>query len=493
MRAVPALLAPFLFLCVSHGAAPAPPRFTPAELARRLAPDVPPEGIATAVEGDLGRALDAWVTARAADGFSGAVLVARDGKVVLAKGYGMADREAGLPFSTATVFSVGSVTKQFTAAAIAKLDSEGKLSTADPLSKHLPGVPEDKRAITLHHLLTHTSGLRSDLADDHEKLDRDAYAARVLASRLERAPGAAFEYGNASYSLLAAVVERVSGMPYERYLRERLFAPAGMTETGYRVGWPEARLAVGYRGAERWGTLLERFPLPDGPGWALRGNGAIHTTLSDLLRWDRVLEGPLGAKVLPPRVAEGPDGLAWYGYGWTTTRTARGGRVVEHNGGNRVYSFEYRRYVDDGILVLAFSNTSVARAGQIATGLFRLATGSEPPPEPAAEPIDWGGRGMARVRAYFEAFNSGDVAAMRAFRAANFAPLGTGGPGEDERDARYRAMLADAGRLTVLRVVSRTDAEVVLLVRTQSGETARTTFAFAPGEEARIASLRVEI
>ena len=176
----------------------------------------PPEAAAT---------MDRWLTDA---GFRGAVLVSRNGKVLLRKGYGMADRENGTAWAPDAVFSVGSITKQFTAAAILKLEAQGKLRVEDPIPRFLDEVPADKRAITIHHLLTHTSGLESDFAGDYESVGRDEYAARALASKLRTAPGSQFFYSNAGYSLLGAIVEIASGKPYETYLAENLFLPAGM-------------------------------------------------------------------------------------------------------------------------------------------------------------------------------------------------------------------------------------------------------------------------
>ncbi|HEX5043866.1 MAG TPA: serine hydrolase domain-containing protein [Candidatus Polarisedimenticolaceae bacterium] len=483
--------------------AAAPPPLTDAELGKRLAPAVPPEGLTDTVVGEEGKKADAWLAEWAQAGFSGVVLAARDGKLVLAKGYGMADREGGTPFRVDSVFSIGSVTKQFTAAAILRLEQDGKLSAQDPITKFYPDAPADKRAITLHQLLTHTAGLDSDFAGDYDPVDRDAYVGRIFASKLRSAPGTTHHYANAGYSLLAAVVEKASGMPYETYLREKLFLPAGMKETGYRQpAWPAPRVAVGYRGKDRWGTILEKTWLPDGPGWALRGNGGIHTTLADMVRWERVLEGDgnlLSAasrrKMFTAWVPEQPGGESFYGYGWATFASPRGGRLIAHDGGNGIFSFDFRRYVDDGLLVLTFSNASDSKAFRLTEDVARLALGLTPRPtreEVAgkADPIDWAAPGMARVKGFVEAYNSGDVPTMRAFREANWQrTLET--PPEDERDRRYQAMRGDTGKVTPVGQLAYSATEVTLLVKTERGELARASFGFS-GEEKKLAYLRLE-
>ena len=483
--------------------AAAPPPFTDAELGKRLAPALPPEGLTETVVGEAGKKADAWLAERAKAGFSGVVLAARDGKLVLAKGYGLADREAGTPFRVDSVVSIGSVTKQFTAAAILKLEQDGKLSVQDAIAKFYPDAPADKRGITLHQLLTHTAGLESDFAGDYDPVDRDAYVGRILASKLRTTPGTTHFYANSGYSLLAAVVEKASGMPYETYLREKLFLPAGMKETGYKQPtWPPARVAVGYKGKDRWGTILEKTWLPDGPGWALRGNGGIHTTLADMVRWERVLEGDGGLlsaasrkKLFTAWTPEGPGAESFYGYGWAIFTTPRGGRLIAHDGGNGIFSFDFRRYLDDGLLVLTFGNASDSKAFRLSEDVARITLGMPPRPgaaetAAAAGPIDWTAPGMARVKGFFDAFNSGDVAAMRAFREANWARTAETPP-EDERDRRYKEKRANTGKVTPVGQLAYSDREVTLLVKTESGDTARSTFGFA-GEDKKLASLRIE-
>ena len=170
----------------------------------------------------------------------------------------MSDRENGVAYDADTVFDVGSITKQFTASAILKLEMQGKLHVEDTVGKFFASAPEDKRGITLHQLLTHTAGLESDFAGDYDPVSRDEYVKRILASKLRSKPGEVFFYANSGYSLLGAIVEIVSGMPYEKYLRENLFLPAGMKDTGYKLpNWPPTRVAVGLSRRQRWGRLTE--------------------------------------------------------------------------------------------------------------------------------------------------------------------------------------------------------------------------------------------
>jgi hypothetical protein len=150
-------------------------------------------------------------------GFSGVVAVdARDGRL-LAEGLGLADREAGARWRPTTVSTIGSITKQFTAALVLRLEEEGLLSVQDPIGRHLDGVPPDKQGVTLHHLLTHTSGIEDlEGADDWDPIGREEFVRRALAAPLSARPGERYSYSNAGYSLLGAIVERRTGRSYEQ-------------------------------------------------------------------------------------------------------------------------------------------------------------------------------------------------------------------------------------------------------------------------------------
>lgn len=279
-------------------------------------------------------------------GFAGIVVVAQDGKPVLAEGVGLADRERGAPWSPATVAGIGSITKQFTAAALLALEEQGRLKVDDRVSQYLDGVPSDKQAITLHHLLTHTSGILDlEGAGDWDPIGRDEFIRRAMAAPLAFEPGSRYEYSNAGYSLLGAVIERVAGQSYERALKALVLDKVGLVETGYILpGWEPRRLAQGYRGSERWGTTLERPFDTDGPYWVLRANGGIYSTSHDMTRWafalvdGRVLAPASMQKLWAPHVDE-TNGRreSFYGYGWVIDDRPDGSRLITHNGGNGIY------------------------------------------------------------------------------------------------------------------------------------------------------------
>ena len=325
------------------------------------------------VSGAAATRVDTYLSRLTAHGFSGAVLIAKDGQVVLKRGYGLANRETHLPYTVDLVSCTGSVTKQFTGAAIMKLEMMGKLNTADLMSKYLPGVPADKAQITIHHLLTHTAGLSGDLGGmDEEPITREALLAKVLAAPLVAKPGEHFEYSNEGFSLAAMIVERVSGQNYETFLREQLFLPSGMKDTGYQApNWPIERLPIGYReDGQPWGRVYKNGWLPDGPGWYLRGNGGIQSTIDDLYRWHLALEKPgvLSAAALTKYqtgYAPTPIGEK-YAYGWGVQTTRRNGTLITHNGGNGFLFADFRRYIDDHTVIIVMTNEPVVPAPQVA-------------------------------------------------------------------------------------------------------------------------------
>ncbi len=325
--------------------------------------------------------LQAYLARATENGYAGSVLVAVKGDILLEQGYGMADREAKRPQTAETVFSVGSITKQFTAAAIMKLWSQSKLQLDDPLSKYFPEAPADKAAMTLHQLLTHTAGFPGAIGDDYENLDAAQFARLAFSTKLDNPPGAAYQYSNVGYSLLGIIVERVSGLGYERFLREQLWLPAGMKRTGYVLpGFSPGELAVGYQGGNRWGTALDRPWLPDGPGWHLRANGGVLSTVGDMHRWYKALKTnvvlPKNAteKMFTPHTAEGPRGLSFYGYGWVVQDDG-GQRTIWHNGGNGVYNAFMGFDLANDVCIVVSSNSNDKVSDRFALNIQKMLAG----------------------------------------------------------------------------------------------------------------------
>ena len=288
------------------------------------APKVPGGGQPVLSDADLGRRLDEFITRVEAFGFAGGVLVARRGAVVLEKGYGLADRARAVPFTPKTVFDIGSNTKDFTKMAILQLAEQGKLRLDDPITKYFDNVPPDKVAITVEQVMAHTAGFGLYSGPDGEVVPRDEFLERLFKTPLVAAPGKEENYSNPGYSLLAAIIEKVTGGPYERYISERIFKPSGMDDTGYALPkWPAKRIAHSYVDDQDHGSTLDYPHAQDGPYWNLRGNGGTLSTLGDMFKFHLALEGEKllstasKAKLFPqdrPLSLVGGDGVHFFVY-----------------------------------------------------------------------------------------------------------------------------------------------------------------------------------
>jgi CubicO group peptidase (beta-lactamase class C family) len=295
------------------------------------------------VSGPAARAIHDTLTRRAAGGFSGAILVEVGDSIVLRSGYGMADRAKGIPFTTRTIAQIGSVTKQFTATAVLDLARQGRLRLDDSLARFIPALTGPAGTVTLRSLLTHSSGAPNQCGDDFVELRRSELLARC-AALIDPAKGGAYAYSNLGYSLLAAVVEIVSGMPLERYLRERFLDPLGLADTRYDFpGSARARMALGYGAGAPMPPISERISGRWDRYWNLKGNGGMQSTVEEMHRWYRAMMH--GAPTLAPELRRQMvrpgfrrDSSLTYGFGWNV-RTGPAGVVeqVSHTGSDGTF------------------------------------------------------------------------------------------------------------------------------------------------------------
>lgn len=188
-------------------------------------------------------------------GFNGSLLVELNDELLISTGYVYSNKEMNIKNSSNTIFSVGSITKQFTASAILKLEMQGKLLVEDKISKYFDNLPVDKESITIHDLLRHQSGLVSNIGRDFEAISESDFLKKVFSSDLQFETGTGFSYSNIGYSLLAIIIEKLSGQSYEAYLYENLWRPSKMEMTGYsRPEFDKDLIAVGYYGDDKvWG------------------------------------------------------------------------------------------------------------------------------------------------------------------------------------------------------------------------------------------------
>jgi CubicO group peptidase (beta-lactamase class C family) len=350
-----------------------------------LAGTAPTERPRALVQGTLGRRLDEVLRRYHEYGLSGTFLVAKDGPVVLHEGFGFADRDRHIPNGLGTVFEIASLTKTFTAAAILRLEMTGRLRTDDRIEAHLGPFPPAKARATLHHLLTHTAGLVRE-GTDVDTPDREAFITMMKEAPPESPPGERYRYTNAGYSLLAAVVERVSGEPYEVFVRRELFGPAGLADAGFRGERPEddPRLAWGYLGA--LGRLERGLRLP--LHWGTKGAGGIVMTVGDLYRWllalrgDRVLSAAAREKAFHAWPTEG--------YGWHVGQE-RGRDVIHKGGGMPDFASHVVYYPRESLVVIFATNDLRQRWRQtLLRALPAVAFGEEPPLPPPIASVDAG-------------------------------------------------------------------------------------------------------
>jgi CubicO group peptidase (beta-lactamase class C family)/effector-binding domain-containing protein len=298
-----------------------------------------------------------------------AVLVAKDGNILLDRAYGLADVERGIPVTAETVFNLASITKPFTAAATLKLQEEKRLSVDDTLSKYIPDYPRGNE-ITIRHLLTHTSGIReklggpATLATATYPANRDYLIALFKYLPLDFDPGSQYAYSNSGYYLLGYIIEKVSGESYAEYLRDAFFKPLGMNHTGiYQPGESGKAMPYLYRENKLEGLQKTEVVHPTRIG----GNGALDSTAEDLYRWT---EGYFNARVLGETsiqaaltpavhggVAISRPRTGGYGYGWGIGRL-RGLREVFHTGGSLGYSCALYRYPDEHFTVIILTNST---------------------------------------------------------------------------------------------------------------------------------------
>lgn len=306
------------------------------------------------------------------EGFSGTVLVEKEGEILISAGYGKLRKKSDLANTAEAIFDIGSITKQFTATAILVLEMQNKLSVEDRIGKYLPKLNEEKAKISIHQLLTHTAGFKGALGRDRELISDIDFIQKVNESKLIFSPGEKYDYSNVGYTLLGIIIERISGEAYEEFLRNNLFLPAGMKQTGYVLpDWDKANMAYGYKVDE---LPIDQNWNEEGPGWHLKGNGGILSTIGDMYAWhkallsDKILNESAKKKLYTKHTPE-YDNTSFYGYGWAIFPTSRGTELVTHNGGNGVFFADFWRYFDEEVVIIVLSNRandlSDRLAGQI--------------------------------------------------------------------------------------------------------------------------------
>ncbi len=311
------------------------------------------------------------------------LIVVKDGKTVLRKAYGMADVAGKVAMRPEHSLRLGSITKQFTAVAIMMLADEGKLATSDPITKFFPDYPTQGKLITIEHLLTHTSGIVSYTGkpDFRSQSQRNFTVPQMLDyfknDPMEFAPGTKYAYNNSGYYLLGAIIEKVSGQTYAKFLEHRIFVPLGMTDTAYE-------------GHERAGILRaaghQKTDTGYGPSTPLNMSqpyaaGALVSTVEDLAKWEAAISAGMLLKPASWKQAFTAYTLADgkstdYGYGWAIDKL-RGNHAISHGGGINGFSTYALRLPQDKVFVaiLANSDSGTAWPRMVARNVAAVAIG----------------------------------------------------------------------------------------------------------------------
>jgi CubicO group peptidase (beta-lactamase class C family) len=310
--------------------------------------------------------------------FSGSVLIARNGKVLVRKGYGEADRKKHVVNTAQTKFRLGSNTKQFTAMAILILQARGKLNVQDRICTYFSRCSTAWQKITLHHLLTHTSGIPDFTSFPDFKITMRSPSsptetiARFKDKPLDFQPGEKFSYSNSGYVVLGAIIEQASGKRYEAFLQENIFVPLQMVDSGYDHN--NGDLAIGYRNQTNLADFID-MSIP-------YAAGGLYSTVEDLYRWDQALYTD---KLIPKnlrdkmftRMAPLQDTSGFgYGYGWGIGK--EGDRpVVSHIGGIKGFSSSIARYPNDKVVIIVLGNREDVNSGDIGVQLAKIVFGEK--------------------------------------------------------------------------------------------------------------------
>jgi CubicO group peptidase (beta-lactamase class C family) len=316
--------------------------------------------------------------------FSGGLLIIKGNKKLFCKGYGWANKEKNIKYSATTLSSIGSITKAFTATAIMKLVEQKKLSLQDQLIKFFPSVPKDKATITIHQLLTHAAGFHEFLkadAGDYEILNTKDFLNRAFNEPLAFEPGTKAVYTNVGYSLLGIIIESITGVEYELFLKNEVLNPIGIKGIGYH--FPELisdTIAQGYIKKILWGTHQQRFAKANGgPYWNLKANGGLEASLNDIFLWANsftnktILSDSSIDKMFYPHITEdGTDNQYYFGYGCNIAKSRRNTKLIDNGGSNGIYYARMLRLPEEELVFYMVTNESSVNCNMVLPNVTQL-------------------------------------------------------------------------------------------------------------------------
>lgn len=333
--------------------------------------------------------IDNYLSNGTTNGFSGAILVIKEGELIINKGYGLANKNTKTLNNPNTIFDIGSNTKQFTAAAILKLVEQKKVNVTDPLSLYFDKLPIDKQSITIHQLLTHTAGFSESIGRDFDKISQKDFFEKLFASKLLSDPGEKYSYSNTGYSILGRIIELASGQSYEAFLNEHLFTPAGMLQTGYLLPkWDTLQISRGYnRNIIDDGPTITRYQENGNVNWHLKGNGGINATQNDMLLWykalktNKILTAESFKKLTTP-YASAPNSTTSYGYGWGVKNSNTDTIRLTHNGSNGAFAHTIIWYPKKDTYIVYATNANSSKVESIAYVVAKIILDESYVPEP---------------------------------------------------------------------------------------------------------------
>lgn len=322
--------------------------------------------------------LAAAFEAEVADGFTGYVIVLRDGEVVYENGAGVAREEAGadhqfgLAFSRDTQFDIVSITKTVTGALAAEQIAAGNINPHAPLETYLDVAGSPIAQLTTHQLLTHSAGLVDILGEDHEVVSLDEIIERAANTDLLLEPGSRYRYSNLGYTLVAAVLEQVTGVSYETLVMQTLSA-SGATSTGYAQAYDPDRTVL----SEEDEGVIDLAWGGHAPGGNLIGNGGLVSTAGDMAAWlSAYSRGALVSQrarelAQTPHIDETGEGYSYHGYGMVVEQDDQLGSIYWHNGGSRHFNAHWREIPEHDVMIIALANQRPAPADAMVMALQR--------------------------------------------------------------------------------------------------------------------------
>ena len=333
--------------------------------------------------------IDTYLNNGTSNGFSGAILVSKEGELIINKGYGLANKDSKSLNNPNTIFDIGSNTKQFTSTAILKLEEQNKLKVSDSLNKYFKNLPADKQSITIHQLLTHSAGFSESIGRDFSEISQQDFFEKLFKSKLLSEPGEKYSYSNTGYSILGRIIELASNQSYEAFLQKHLFTPAGMLQTGYLLPkWDTKQMAHGYnRNIIEMESTITRYQETGDVNWHLKGNGGINSTQNDMFLWYKALKTNIilteeSFKKLTTPYVLSPKGTYSYGYGWIVENSKANTLIISHNGSNGTFTHSLIWYPEEDLYIVYATNANSAKVDGIASVVAEIILDKNYVPEP---------------------------------------------------------------------------------------------------------------